>query len=89
MLNDGKKAYKVEKVVCFAAIAVTLCQDNHANLKLLILKAHTWVVSEFDIMCELLTTEFESETYEKLMSKDTLSYRKPVLEEIHRSRKAQ
>jgi hypothetical protein len=86
ILNKGNKDYKIEKIVCFAAIAVTLAQENYSNLKLLIQKSRTWVVDQFDTVCEKITVELEKESYENLFSKELLNYRVPRIDEINRKR---
>lgn len=55
VLNNGTRGYKIEKIICFAAFGATLEQGNYGNLKLLIGKARTWVVSEFDSLCSHLS----------------------------------
>jgi hypothetical protein len=82
ILNNGNKTYKIEKIVCFAAIVGTLQQDNFNNLKLLIQKSHSWVVAEFDRLCNVLTSELESEPYEKLLGKQSMTYRAPTNDEL-------
>ena len=87
ILNNGMKDYKIEKIVCFAAIGATLEQGNYGNLKLLIEKARRWVVSEFDLLCERVTAALENENYDKLKSKEAITYRVPTVEEISWGRK--
>lgn len=88
VLNKGDKPYKIEKIVCFSAIAATIAPENYGNLKLLIDKARTWVVSQFDTLCEVLTKELEKKSYDTLLAMEALSYRVPTLDDIHKSRKA-
>lgn len=87
VLNNGKKNYKVEKIVCFSAIGATLEQGNYGNLKLLIQKARVWVVSEFDALCERLAADLEKESYDKLLARDALTYRVPTVDDIPHDRK--
>lgn len=87
VLNRGDKEYKIEKVICFNAIANTLEQANFSNLKLLIGKAHTWVISEFDQLCDTLAKQLEQELYETLLVKEALNYRVPTVDEISKNRK--
>lgn len=88
ILNNGKKSYKIEKIVCFAAFGATLEQGNYCNLKLLIGKASAWVVTEFDSLCEHLTGTLEQESYEDLLARNAITYRVPTVDEISRARKA-
>jgi len=86
ILNKGNKEYKIEKVVCFAAIGVTLGDENYGNLNLLIQKSRSWVITEFDQLCDSITKELEAESYEALHARESLSYRTPTVDEIHRKR---
>ncbi|MBS0299097.1 MAG: hypothetical protein JSR32_04040 [Proteobacteria bacterium] len=87
VLNNGTKDYKIEKIVCFTAFGETLEQGNYRNLKLLIEKARAWVVSEFDSLCEELTEALEKECYDKLLSRESINYYVPTIEDISRARK--
>lgn len=86
ILNSGTKSYKIEKIVCFSAMAGTLEQENYGNLKLLIQKSHSWVIAEFDQLCNTLTAELESEPYESLLKKESLTFRAPTNDVIHKNR---
>lgn len=86
ILNKGNKEYKIEKIICFAAIAKTLEQDNFSNLKRLIQASHSWVVKHFDQLCEILTKELEKESYENLCTRETLNYRVPKVDEMDKKR---
>ncbi|GAB2947926.1 hypothetical protein [Aquaspirillum soli] len=88
VLNDGTKGYKIEKIVCFVALGATLEQNNYSNLKLLIEKAKIWVVSEFDLLCNRLTNNLESENYDELISRDALAYGVPIIEDLQCNRRA-
>lgn len=86
ILNAETKSYKIEKIVCFAAIAGTLEQANYSNLKLLIQKSQSWVIAEFDQLCDTLTAELETEPYANLLKKESLTIRAPTNDEINRNR---
>jgi len=86
ILNSETKSYKIEKIVCFAAIIETLTQENYSNLKLLVQKSHSWVIAEFDQPCSALTTELEREPYESLLKRESLSFRAPTIDEIQKNR---
>ena len=88
ILNNETKSYKIEKIVCFAAIAGTLEQENFGNVKLLIQKSRSWVTAEFDQLCNTLTAELEREPYENLLKKESLTFRAPTNDEIHKNRYA-
>jgi hypothetical protein len=87
ILNKRDKDYKIEKIVCLASRAVTLDQGNFGNLKLLIQKTRSWVVVEFDNICEYVTKELESQSYETLLTRDSIDFRVPVVDEIGKNRK--
>jgi len=71
---------------CLDAIGATLNQGNYSNLKILIQKANVWVVSEFDALCERLTSELEKESYSRLISREALTYQVPSVADISHSR---
>ena len=87
ILNNGEKSYKIEKIVCFTAIGATLEQGNYGNLKLLVQKARAWVVTEFDALCERLTSNLEKLPYDELLGKESITYRVPGIDEVNHSRK--
>lgn len=86
VLNRGNKPYKIEKILCFGAHASTLEQGNYGNLKFLIQKALKWVVTEFDLCCDLVTKELEALSYEELLMRENVMYRVPTVEEISTNR---
>lgn len=87
ILNNGNKDYKIEKIVCLAARAVTLEQDDFSNLKLLIQKTRSWVITEFDCLCERITKKLEEQSYETLLARDSMRFHPPAVDEIHKNRK--
>lgn len=87
VVNRGDKLYKIEKILCFVAHGNTLEQDNYNNLKLLIQKALTWVVAEFDTCCDIVTKELEAIPYDELLKRLDVTYRVPSVEEIGGNRR--
>ena len=85
-LNDGSKAFKVEKIICFNAVAETLGQDNYNNLHLLISTALAWVTAQFDELCSLVTKELEAQPYETLFAREGIEYRTPHVQDVGRKR---
>ncbi len=77
VLNSDGKAYRVEKIVSFNAVADTLGEGQWSNLKLLIEKAKQWVTNSYDEIAVLLTTQLESESPETLMRRPEMEYCKP------------
>ncbi len=88
VLNRGDKNYKIEKVLCLAGFIQTLNQEHWNNLKLLADKAHAWVVSEFDSVCDRFTKDLERKTYADLLARDGMTVRVPSLDEVSRTRDA-
>lgn len=86
ILNNGKKAFKIEKIVCFSAIAETLEQENYSNLHLLLQSARDWTLREFDTLCETLTKEMEALPYHDLIVRKSINYQVPKVEEVDRPR---
>lgn len=86
ILNKGDKSYKIEKIICFTAITATLDQTSYGNLILLIQKTRAWVITEFDQLCISLTTELEKESYTNLVAKESMEFRVPKIEELHKKR---
>jgi len=88
VLNRRDKPYKIEKIVCFSAIAETLGQDNYSNLYLLIQTTKTWVEGEFDALCQALTKELEAKSYDDLYSLEAITYKAAAIDEINKNRDA-
>jgi hypothetical protein len=88
ILNRRDKPYKIEKIVCFSVMAETLGQDNYNNLHLLVQTAQTWVVNEFDALCQTLTKELEAKSYDELDSREPITYKAPTIDEIGKNRNA-
>jgi hypothetical protein len=88
VLNKGDKIYKIEKIICLGGRAVVLGQDTYNTLKLLIDKAHAWVVGEFDTCCKLVTEELEKLSYEELLRRESVVYPAPTLDDIAKNRRA-
>src|ERR1700682_3493213 len=86
VLNRGDKPYKIEKIVCLNAIAETLGQNNFGNLDLLIQKAVAWVTTDFDALCDSLSSDLEKEPYDVLANRDPISYTAPSLSEVSNNR---
>ena len=88
ILNRSDKPYKIEKIVCFSAIAETLSQDNYGNLHLLSQTAIAWVAKQFDRLCEAQTKDLEAKSYEDLHSQEAVTYTAPTLDQISKKRNA-
>ena len=74
VLNQKEAGHKIEKIVCLSVIADTLHQDAYADLHLLITRAREWVISQFDTLCNVLTTDLESASYGDLINREGITY---------------
>src|SRR4029077_7477247 len=81
-LNDGQKAFKIEKIVAVSSTGITLDQPSYANLELAARQSLEWVVAKFDALCAKLTTELEKETMEELLKRPKVMIRPPDIVEI-------
>jgi len=81
-INDGSKPYKVEQVVCIDMFVGTLNADTERNLGLLIDRARAWVVGAFDALAAVITSDLETESYDKLKSRGVLEYQVPTFAEV-------
>jgi len=85
-LNDGRKAYKVEKVVTVGFIGDSLTMEGFSNLKLLISKTKEWVDLEYQKLCAEISGMLESTPYEDLLKLPAPQYAKPKEGDVHRTR---
>lgn len=85
-INNGKKDYKIEKIMCLSFHAQTLEQANYSNLHLLISDALFWVNGEFDKVCDLITKELETIPHDEIMSLPRLNYRTPEITDAYAPR---
>lgn len=88
VLNKSELSEKIAKIVCLSTVGYTLGQENYSNLHLLITRALQWVTKQFDELCNEITSELESETYDNLFATEGITYSKPKLEDIDAPRSA-
>jgi hypothetical protein len=88
VLNKKGLDPKIAKIVCVSMINDTLNQGNYNNLHLLATRARQWVVAQFDELCELLTAELETQSYDDLFAVEGVTYTAPGAADVHRSRPA-
>lgn len=81
-LNDGQKAFKIEKIVAVGTKGITLDQPSYENLELAARQSLEWVVAKFDALCDKLTIELEKETMEELLKRPNVMIRSPDIVEI-------
>lgn len=86
ILNKSDKRHKIEKIVCLNTTANTLTQTNYNNLGLLIQKTHSWVIREFDNLCDKITKELEIKSYDDLHNREGVTYKAPGIDEIDKNR---
>jgi len=87
ILNNGKKDFMIEKIVCLSIQSETLTQDNYNNLHLLITTTKNWVYKEFDLLCSIITIDLEKEPYDKLCQMKTMDFKVPSIQDITKKRK--
>lgn len=81
-INDGKKSYKVEKIISFSLTADTLIEESYSNLEKLVGTSISWVKDEFERLCTELTTELETVPYQELINRAPVAHRKPEVEGV-------
>ncbi len=86
MLNDGTKAYKVEKIISASVFVVTLERNGYNNLDLLIKKALEWVNGQIDSICAELTKDLEAKPYAELAAMAPVAYSAPTAAELTSTR---
>ena len=88
VLNKKGMDHKIAKIVCLSVIGDTLGQENYSNLHLLATRAREWVITQFDQLCEVLTSEFEAKPYDELLAMDGITYTAPGADDVHKRRPA-
>lgn len=86
VLNGSESSTRISKILCSSAVGDTLEQANYGNLHLPTTRAREWVVSAFDEVCELLTSELEQIEHDELLARVEVKYAKPGPGDVHRSR---
>ena len=86
VLNRPNAEYKIAKILCFNAVAETLDQGNYSNLHKLVTETLSHIDARFDSLCGNLAAELEARPYGELAAMDELTYSKPELEDIGKSR---
>jgi hypothetical protein len=86
IINDGTKAFKIEKIVVHTQVAMTLENENLGNLRLLIEDALAWVCAQFDEVAAKLTEQLEKESHADLLAREQLRWDWPKLDEVSRAR---
>jgi len=81
-LNNGRKDFKIERIVAISAVGITLDQANYANLLLAATDSLDWVRAKFDALCIALSTELEKQPYESLMAMPEISVKPPDIAEM-------
>lgn len=85
-INDGKKAFKIEKILCMTVIAETLEQANYTNLHSLTTEALKYVEAQSDELCNRLTITLEKESYDDLNNRPSLTVKAPEIKDISKQR---
>lgn len=88
VLNKKDMDQKIAKIVCLSLVGSTLGQENYQNLHLLATRAREWVVTQFDELCNVLTSDLEPKDYEELFAMEGITYTAPTADEVHEPRAA-
>ncbi|MFC7422207.1 hypothetical protein ACFQNF_20315 [Iodobacter arcticus] len=80
------KPYKIEKIISTSIGAITLNDGSYNNLKLLINHTMNWVSTEYDNICNDLTTELEKESHESLLTYQEINIKAPSIDEVSHPR---
>lgn len=80
-INDGSKAFKIEKILTLNTDTPTLNEANYGNLHLLIQTVHEWVVAGYDKLCEDVCAELELESVDTLLARPEMQFRAPTVED--------
>ena len=86
VLNVSNAEYKIAKIVCFSAVAETLEQGNWSNLHKMVTETLSHIDVRFESLCSNLTAELEARSYGELDSMEEMTYSKPELGGIGKSR---
>ena len=86
VLNGPNSMYNIAKIVCFSAVADTLDQGNYGNLHEMITEALSHIDARFESLCSNLTAELEARSYGELDAMEEMTYSKPELGDIGKSR---
>ncbi len=86
VLNGPNAQYKIAKIVCFSAVADTLDQGNYGNLHKMVTETLIHIDARFESLCSNLTAELEARSYGELDAMAEMTYSKPELGDIGKSR---
>ena len=86
MLNRPNEKYRIAKIVCFNAVAETLDQGNYSNLNKMVTETLSHIDARFESLCDILTAELEARPYGELDVMEEMTYSKPELGDIGKSR---
>lgn len=86
VINNGNKAYKIEKVLAEAMVADTLDESHYKSLVPLVQTARAWVAAQFDELCNLVTQSLEGYSYEELARRPPPQFRVPSADAVDQHR---
>ncbi len=82
ILNEKDAEYKIAKIICLAAEGETCSGENISNLRVLINRTETYVKTQYDEICNIITNELQQLTHSQLSEMDQMKYNKPKIEDI-------
>jgi len=77
VINNGRKSYKIEKIICSSVEGVHFDIANYGNLRLLTEIALKWVEKEFDALAVNLTSFLETLSFAELTAMPPPQYTVP------------
>jgi len=86
VINDGKKEYKVEKIVFNIICVETLDDVGYDNMSSLINISRSFVIKQIEHIFDVLTKELEREPYEKLSGRKKMIFRVPTIDDVSEPR---
>lgn len=86
ILNKETADHRIAKIACLGVSCVTLDQVGFSNLDLLIKRSIEWVEQQIDSLCEHLTSDLESLSYDELSKRASATFSIPTIDEIDKKR---
>ncbi len=87
VLNKIENPNKVAKIVTFLTGSLVFSGSHFCNLGLIVEKSLEYCHRKYDKLATELTDEFKKESYAALCALPELKYEKPILDEVHSTRK--
>lgn len=86
ILNKRGSPKKIEEIICVVHTILTLTQDNHNNLRLLVESTLEFVEKEFENESNTMQAELEQKSFDELVIMNVPVSTAPHPEDIHKNR---